>query len=107
MGVGYTKVAFVMMSKLQAGDSSTPTATHRLAPVLWPAFLAAGLMEMLVFAFVSPSELHWGQAFRGLPPAGIYTLAFFAFWGVTSLSSWLTLALSVPRAQLNPHATQD
>ena len=107
MGVGQTTVTFVMMSNPQAANLATPTATHRLALVLWPAFLAAGLIEMLVFSFVSPSELHWGLAFGGLAPAGIYTLAFFAFWSVTSFSSWLTLALSVPRAELNPHARQD
>lgn len=96
-----------MNDKLQAVYVSRSTATHRLVTVLWPAFLAAGVMEMLVFAFVAPSELHWGKAFIDMPPAGIYTLAFFAFWGVTSLSSWLTLALSVPRGELNPHAVQD
>lgn len=27
--------------------------------IAWPAFLAAAVMEMLVFAFVDPLELHW------------------------------------------------
>lgn len=95
------------MDKPQVADLSKPTALRRLVTVLWPAFLAAGVMEMLVFAFVSPSELHWRYTGLDVPPAGIYTLAFFAFWGVTSVSSWLTLALSVPRNKLNPHATPD
>lgn len=51
--------------------------------IAWPAFLAAAVMEMLVFAFVDPLELHW-LGDLGWSRQGIYTLAFFAFWGVTA-----------------------
>lgn len=86
-------------------SSSLLTKTQRVVRILWPAFLAAGLLEMLVFAFVDPVDLHWGRHALDVPPAGMYTLAFFAFWGIAALSSWLTVSLSVPRASLNPHSS--
>jgi hypothetical protein len=27
--------------------------------IMWPAFLSAGVLEMLVFAVVDPQDLHW------------------------------------------------
>jgi len=40
--------------------------------ILWPAFLMAGVLEVLVFAVVDPGELHWfgGAAGSGAEPAG-------------------------------------
>jgi hypothetical protein len=86
--------------------ATTLTTAQRVVRIVWPAFLAAGLMEILVFAFVDPVDLHWGSSALNVPPAGMYTLAFFAFWAITSLSSWLTVALSVPRAVLNPYSVK-
>jgi hypothetical protein len=31
---------------------------RRLAIVIWPAFLVAGVLEIAVFAFVDPSAVH-------------------------------------------------
>jgi hypothetical protein len=54
-----------------------------LLQILWPAFLAAGVMELMVFAHVDPSDLHTvGGATLELSRAAVYTLAFFAFWAV-------------------------
>ncbi len=68
---------------------------RRLMWIAWPAFLVAGLLEMLVFAMVDPQNLHGfgGQAIE-ISRLGIYTIAFFAFWGITMLSSALTLLLA-------------
>ncbi len=74
---------------------------HRLMWIAWPAFLVAGLLEMLVFAMVDPQDLHWfGQPLE-LSRLGIYTLAFFVFWGVTMLSSALTTLLALSPFELN------
>jgi len=61
--------------------------------ISWPAFLAACLLEALVFAAVDPSEVHWpGQTLQPSRQA-VYTAAFFSFWviGMTlgSLVLWL------------------
>ena len=70
---------------------------RRLASVLWPAFLAAAVLEMLVFAVIDPAQLH-GPSGAPLPlsPQGVYSLAFFAFWAVSALgcamTAWLATA---------------
>ena len=48
--------------------------------IAWPAFLMAALLEMLVFAFIDPSELHWQGQGLGLSREAIYTVVFFVFW---------------------------
>jgi hypothetical protein len=82
----------------QAATGMAGSTTQRVVRIVWPAFLAAGLMEMLVFAFVNPSDLHWGQGLLAIEPAGVYTVAFFAFWAVTAASSGLTVLLVQPFA---------
>jgi hypothetical protein len=62
--------------------------------VAWPAFLAAAVLEMVVFAVVDPGEMHWlGQALP-LSRQGVYTLAFFVFWGVVAGAGTLTVLLA-------------
>jgi len=69
---------------------------QKLMWIAWPAFLVAGLLEMLVFAMVDPQDLHWfGQPVE-LSRQGIYTIAFFVFWGITMLSSALTTLKPFP-----------
>lgn len=76
--------------------------TQRLMWIAWPAFLMAGVMEMVVFAFVDPEALHWfdGQP-MGLSNQGVYTIAFFIFWIVTMASGALTTLLSLSPFELN------
>jgi hypothetical protein len=69
--------------------------------VVWPAFLAAGLLEIAVFAFIDPHDMHWQDAPLPLSRQGIYTLAFFVFWGVTLASSALTALLDMSADELN------
>jgi hypothetical protein len=62
--------------------------------ILWPAFLMAGVLEVLVFALVDPSDMHW---FGGAPiqasRQAIYTLAFMAFWAVIAVAGAITVLL--------------
>ena len=67
----------------------------------WPAFLMAGIMEMLVFAMVDPQDLHWfGHAIQ-LSRQGVYTVSFFVFWLVTMVSSSLTILLAISPFDVN------
>lgn len=69
--------------------------------IMWPAFLVAGLLEILVFAMVDPQDLHWfGQPVE-LSRQGVYTLAFFVFWGIATLASGLTTLLSMSPFEVN------
>ena len=75
---------------------------QRLMWIAWPAFLMAGVLEMLVFAVVDPQDMHWfgGQALA-LSREGVYTLAFFVFWLVTMASSALTTLLAMSPFELH------
>ncbi|OSZ75590.1 hypothetical protein [Hydrogenophaga sp. IBVHS1] len=69
--------------------------------IAWPAFLVAAVLEMVVFALVDPSGLHWfGQSLEWSRQA-VYTVAFFVFWAVAMVSSGLTLLLARSGADLN------
>jgi len=72
----------------------------RLMGIAWPAFLVAALLEMVVFALVDPSDLHWSGSPLTLSREAVYTLAFFVFWGLTMASSALTTLLSLPPSEL-------
>lgn len=71
---------------------------RRLMWVAWPAFLVAGVLEMLVFVLVDPQDLRWAGEPLAMSRQGIYTVAFFVFWLLTLLASGMTalLALSPP-----------
>lgn len=74
---------------------------QRLMWIAWPAFLMAGVLEMLVFAFVDPQDLHWFGHPLVMSREGVYTLAFFAFWGVIMAAGALTTLLSLSPFELN------
>jgi len=61
--------------------------------ILWPSFLMAGVMEMVVFAMVDPQDLNLFNQSIDLPRQGIYTLSFFIFWIICAASSCLSLFL--------------
>ena len=70
------------------------TNAQRAMSVLWPAFLMAGVLEMVVFALVDPESLRWfGDAPLDLHPVAVYTLAFFVFWALMAMAGALTLLL--------------
>ena len=74
---------------------------QRLMWIAWPAFLGAGVLEVLVFSVVDPQDLHWFGHPVELSRQGIYTLSFFVFWGITTLSSGLTTLLSMSPFEVN------
>lgn len=74
---------------------------QRLMWIAWPAFLVACILEALVFAMVDPQDLQWFGQPVGLSRQGVYTLAFFVFWGMAVLSSALTTLLSMSPFEVN------
>ncbi|NCT82306.1 MAG: hypothetical protein GXC94_04130 [Comamonadaceae bacterium] len=70
----------------------------------WSSFLAAGVLEALVFAVVDPGELRWfGAAPLDLPAQAVYTVSFLIFWGVAALGASLALLLaSLPADEVKP-----
>ena len=74
---------------------------QRLMWIIWPAFLVAGLFEVLVFGLVDPEDLHWFGNTMAMSRQGVYTVAFFLFWFLTLLSSALTTLLSMSPFEVN------
>ena len=74
---------------------------QRLMWIAWPAFLLAGVIEMLVFAVVDPQELHWFGSSLNFSREAVYTLAFFCFWLLTMASSALTTLLAMSPFEVN------
>ncbi|MDR3066050.1 MAG: hypothetical protein LBV05_11165 [Comamonas sp.] len=72
--------------------------------IVWPAFLAAAIMEMVVFAFVDPLDMRWlGASLDGSRNA-VYTVAFFVFWAVSVISGMMTVMLGRSASDLNQGA---
>jgi hypothetical protein len=70
--------------------------------ILWPAFLMAGVFEMLLFALVDPGQLLWfGGPPVGWPPLAVYTVTFMGCWATTSTASALTVLLLRGSVQIN------
>jgi hypothetical protein len=74
----------------------------RAFTILWPAFLMAGVLEMLTFVVVDPRDLHW----FGGPPLGwsvnaVYTVTFLIFWAVISTSGALSALLAAAPGEVN------
>lgn len=74
---------------------------QRLMWIAWPAFLLAGVMEMLVFAVVDPQNLQWFGQPLALSREAVYTLAFFIFWLLTMASGALTTLLAMSPFEIN------
>ena len=74
---------------------------QRLMWIAWPAFLMAGIIEMLVFTMVDPQDLQWFGQPLALSRQGVYTLAFFVFWAITMCGSTLTTLLAMSPFELN------
>ena len=62
-----------------------------LMQILWPAFVAAALLELLVFAHVDPADVHTLAGTRlDLSHQAVYTLSFFGFWAACSVACAVT-----------------
>ncbi len=74
---------------------------EQLVWAVWPAFLAACALELLVFAFVDPGDLQWSGHPLALSRQGVYTVAFFLFWLITTGAGVLACVLRVPPADVD------
>jgi hypothetical protein len=80
------------MSTLPAthSDKNQLPLVQQIVSVMWPSFLTASLATIVFFTVFDPQEL---AAIGGMPELtriGGYTLGFFSFWILTSLSCALT-----------------
>ena len=65
--------------------------------ILWPAFVMAGVLEMLVFTVVDLGSLQWfGAEPLDWSASAVYSITFFIFWGVIATSGAVTKLLEAP-----------
>lgn len=70
--------------------------------ILWPAFLAAGVLEMLVFVVVDPADLHWfGGPAIGWSDQAVYTVTFAIFWVAVATAGAITAMLMRSAEDMN------
>ena len=79
---------------------------RRWASIVWPGFLTAAVLEIVVFASVDPLSLHTltGAALPlslSLSTTAIYSLAFLVFWVCTAAGCALTVLLQRSTDELN------
>jgi hypothetical protein len=80
-------------------DNASPAGvpmTRRVMWIVWPAFLMAGVAELVFFSVFDPFDLHFFGAPLEMSRQAIYTMGFFGFWGLGIASSALTLFLARP-----------
>ena len=85
-------------------DLEKSRTVKRWVLMTWPAFLAACLLEALVFAAVDPSEIHWSAQAVQPSRQAVYTTAFFSFWAIAVACSSLVLWLAKPPRDINDTA---
>ena len=76
--------------------------------VLWPAFAAAGIAEVVFFTLIDPQQLYLlGQPIN-VSPMTTYSIGFLLFWLLCSGASLMTF-LMLPgdvKAALSRHAEE-
>ncbi len=77
---------------------------RRWVLIIWPAFLAACLLEAVVFSAIDPSEVRWPSLSVQPSLQAVYTAAFFSFWLITMACSSVVLWLSKAPRDINDTA---
>jgi hypothetical protein len=86
---------------MTSAELNHASAVRRWVLVVWPAFLAACVLEALVFSMLDPGEIHWmGHQLQASRQA-VYTAAFFCFWLIAMASNGLLLWLQKPAQAVN------
>ncbi len=68
-------------------------ASRRWGAIAWPAFVAACLLEIIVFAAFDPADFHAFGA-DAWQSESVLTVAFIAFWCVAMVACYVTWLLA-------------
>ncbi|WP_137860638.1 hypothetical protein [Variovorax sp. 3P27G3] len=75
---------------------------RQFAVILWPSFLVACGMEVLVFALFDPLNTFCGADALRMSRQSLYTASFFVFWLMAGASSACTMLLAMSPAAQRP-----
>jgi hypothetical protein len=73
-----------------------PKSVREWITVLWPAFLAASALELVVFAGFDPQDVNlFGLSLEHEPErSAVYSISFLLFWLITAAAGVVTRAMS-------------
>ncbi|MGE0310155.1 MAG: hypothetical protein AB7P21_00845 [Lautropia sp.] len=79
----------------------TPRSTRDWIAVLWPAFIAACLTEIVVFGCFDPADFHFFGSQDLWSAQSVYSIAFFCFWLIAAIATLSTWNLGRSARQIN------
>lgn len=82
-------------------DQARLPVVQQIVSVMWPSFIVAGLATIIFFTVFDPIALAELAGVPELTRTGGYTIGFFAFWLLTSISCALTCYFRRPTDRLN------
>jgi len=77
-------------------------SANKILGIAWPAFLAACLLELLLFGLFDPEEMLKNGQPAGLSRLTFQTAVFFVFWFACAASSALSVLLTGPVPDARP-----
>jgi len=77
-------------------------SANKILGIAWPAFLAACLLELLLFGLFDPEEMLRNGQPAGLSRLAFQTAVFFVFWFACAASSALSVLLTGPAPDARP-----
>ena len=91
------------MSTLPASerDKNQLPVVQQIVSVMWPSFLTASAATIIFFTIFDPTELGMIGGFPNITRIGGYTIGFFCFWLLTSISCALTCYFRRPTHRFN------
>lgn len=69
---------------------------QKVVAVLWPSFLTAGVATILFFAYFDPQLLMQVSGYGEISRMAGYTIGFFLFWLLTSITCVMTCYFQRP-----------
>jgi len=95
------------MSTLPATDrdKNALPVIQQIVSVMWPSFITASAATIIFFTLFDPIELGMIGGFPDLTRIGGYTIGFFCFWLLTSISCAMTCYFRRPTLRHNPPKT--
>lgn len=87
------------MSEQNNNNEKEIPTIQKIVAVLWPSFLTAGVATILFFAYFDPQLLMQVSGYGEITRMAGYTIGFFLFWLLTSITCVMTCYFQRPCAK--------
>jgi hypothetical protein len=82
-------------------DKNQLPVVQQIVSVMWPSFITASAATIVFFSLFDPTDLGRLAGFPELTRIGGYTIGFFGFWLLTSVSCAMTCYFRRPMHRHN------